>query len=95
MQIAGLQGWEWLIIIFVILLLFGGRKIPELARNLGRAMGEFKRGREEIEKELREGAKGETKPEGSIVKAARELGIDTEGKTEEELKKEIAEKMKK
>jgi sec-independent protein translocase protein TatA len=95
MQIAGLHGWEWIIIIFIILLLFGARKIPEVARSLGRAMGEFRRGRQEIEKELREGMKEEPKPEeSSVVKAARDLGISTEGKTEEELKKEIAERMK-
>ena len=33
---------EWIIIILVILLLFGGRKIPELMRGLGRGVKEFK-----------------------------------------------------
>lgn len=94
MQVGGLAGWEWLLIVFVVLLLFGGRKIPELARSVGRAMGEFRRGREEIEREMREGAKG-APPESPTVKAARDLGILTEGKSEEQLKKEIAEKMEK
>ncbi|MFT5241540.1 MAG: sec-independent protein translocase protein TatA [Kiritimatiellia bacterium] len=40
-------GPEVLIILFVILLLFGGKKLPELARSLGRSLGEFKRGRED------------------------------------------------
>lgn len=86
----GLGGFEWFLILIIILLLFGGRKLPELARAMGRAMGEFRRGREEIEREMREG----TPPESAVVKAARDLGISVEGKSEEQLKKEIAERMK-
>ena len=41
-------GWgELLIILAVILLLFGSKKLPELARSLGRSLSEFKKGREE------------------------------------------------
>ena len=41
--IAGfLGGQEWILIILAILLLFGGRKIPELMRGLGKGMKEFK-----------------------------------------------------
>ncbi len=42
---------EVLIILFVILLLFGGKKLPELSRALGRSLSEFKRGREDSSKE--------------------------------------------
>ncbi|PSN84071.1 hypothetical protein B9Q13_03965 [Candidatus Marsarchaeota G2 archaeon ECH_B_SAG-G16] len=46
--------WDWLIFIAVVLVLFGGaNKIPELARGLGRAMGEFRKGQAEVEKEIR------------------------------------------
>jgi len=48
------QGPELIIILVVILLLFGGAKLPKLARSLGQAQNEFKRG-------LKEGA--ETDPE--------------------------------
>ena len=37
-------GWELVIILAVVLLLFGGAKIPQLAKNLGRAQKEFKDG---------------------------------------------------
>ncbi|SEH55313.1 sec-independent protein translocase protein TatA [Halopenitus malekzadehii] len=47
-------GPELLIILLVLVLLFGANKIPKLARSTGQAMGEFKKGREEIEEELNE-----------------------------------------
>lgn len=40
-------GTEWLLIALVILLLFGGKKIPELMRGLGKGLGEFKKGKDE------------------------------------------------
>ena len=43
--------WQLIIVIAVIALLFGGKKIPELARSLGKAKGEFKKGLAEGEKE--------------------------------------------
>lgn len=47
-------GIEWIIVVAVLLLIFfgGGKKIVEFARNLGRATGEFKKGRHESEEEL-------------------------------------------
>jgi sec-independent protein translocase protein TatA len=48
-------GWtEILLIAFVVLLLFGGKKIPELMRGLGRGVREFKDGRDNVKKELDE-----------------------------------------
>ncbi len=41
------SGWEWLIVVGVIALLFGGAKLPKLARSLGQAQNEFKRGLKE------------------------------------------------
>ena len=43
--------WQLLIVVAVIALLFGGSKIPELARSLGKAKGEFKKGLAEGEKD--------------------------------------------
>ncbi|MCO8245486.1 MULTISPECIES: twin-arginine translocase TatA/TatE family subunit [unclassified Haladaptatus] len=47
-------GAELVVILLIAVLLFGANKIPELARSTGEAMGEFKKGREEVETELRE-----------------------------------------
>ncbi|GGL22417.1 MULTISPECIES: twin-arginine translocase TatA/TatE family subunit [Halarchaeum] len=47
-------GMELALILLIAVLLFGANKIPKLARSTGQAMGEFKRGREEIEEELQE-----------------------------------------
>ncbi|HEV8271645.1 MAG TPA: twin-arginine translocase TatA/TatE family subunit [Chitinophagaceae bacterium] len=48
-------GWtEILLIAFVVLLLFGGKKIPELMRGLGRGVREFKDAKDNVKKELDE-----------------------------------------
>ena len=47
---------EIVLIVLVVLLLFGGKKIPELMRGLGRGVREFKEGKDNIKKELEEGA---------------------------------------
>jgi sec-independent protein translocase protein TatA len=48
-------GAEWFIILFVVLLLFGGKKIPELMRGLGKGIREFNNARNSIESEIKEG----------------------------------------
>lgn len=45
---------ELLIIFFVILLLFGAKRLPELARGLGKSMKEFKKATSEVEQDFRE-----------------------------------------
>lgn len=55
------SGMEWIIIIFAILLLFGGRKIPELMRGLGRGIREFNDAKDNVSKELRDGMKEDQK----------------------------------
>ena len=54
-------GWELLIIVLVILLLFGAKRIPELARGLGRGIREFKDATKEIGNEIEGGIKEEQK----------------------------------
>jgi len=60
-------GWEWIIVVLVVLLLFGGRKLPELARSVGKSIVEFKagmKGKSELEEgEEDSGEKADAKPE--------------------------------
>ncbi len=50
--IGNLGGPDLLIILLIVLVLFGAKKLPDLARSLGQSMNEFKKAREEIDKEL-------------------------------------------
>ena len=54
--------WEILIIALVILLLFGGKKIPELMKGLGKGVKSFKEGMAETEKDLKDIKKEFDKP---------------------------------
>lgn len=48
----GMGTWELLIIMFIILLVFGSKKLPELAQGLGKGIREFKKATTDIEEEL-------------------------------------------
>ncbi len=50
-MLAFLQGQEWIIIAVIALLLFGGSQLPKLARSVGQAQKEFKKGLNEGESE--------------------------------------------
>ena len=47
-------GMEMVVILMIAVLLFGANKIPKLARSTGQAMGEFQKGRQQVEEELKE-----------------------------------------
>ena len=51
---VAIHGWEWIIIALVVLLLFGGKKIPELMRGLGKGVKSFKQGMTEVEDDVKE-----------------------------------------
>ena len=52
----GLGTGEILVILFVILLLFGAKKLPELAKGLGKGVKEFKKAQNEIKEEVKKAA---------------------------------------
>jgi sec-independent protein translocase protein TatA len=56
-------GSEWILIILVVLLMFGGKKIPELMRGVGRGIREFNDAKTNVKNEIEEGMKDkEPKP---------------------------------
>lgn len=50
-------GSEWIFIVLAVLVLFGGRKIPEFMRGLGKGMREFKDAKDNIKSEIEAGMK--------------------------------------
>lgn len=98
----GMLGSQEILLIFVaIILLFGASKLPDLARSMGRSMGEFKRGQQEIERELQAAQDGGVATSGTdiaftrVQRMAKNLGIDVGGKTDEQLLVEIDAKLSK
>lgn len=58
--ISNLRGWEWIIILVVILLLFGGKKIPELMRSMGKGIKSFKEGLNDAVGDIEDKPSGQT-----------------------------------
>ncbi len=58
---------EIIIIVFVVLLLFGGKKIPELMKGLGKGVRSFKQGMNEIEEEIKKPADDEKASTGNVT----------------------------
>ena len=44
----GIGGWELILIFAVVLLLFGAKRLPEIARSIGKAVNEFKKGKDQF-----------------------------------------------
>lgn len=59
--LSNLRGWEWIIILVVILLLFGGKKIPELMRSMGKGVKSFKAGLNDAVDEIEDNPKSDDK----------------------------------
>lgn len=52
---GSIGGFEWVIVILVVLLLFGAKRIPDLARGLGQGIKEFRKASDDIKKEIDKG----------------------------------------
>ena len=83
-------GYEWIfIIVIIVVIFFGVKKIPELARSFGKATAEYEKARIEAKKEL-EQIKGKDKMgREKLEELAESLGIDYTNKNDDELKKAI------
>ena len=99
---AFINGMEWIIIILVIVVIFfGAKKIPELARSMGRATSEFQKARVEAKRSLaNESSSNQEKAQQSIDREklesiAETLGVDYSNKDDQDLKNAIDEKLKK
>ena len=94
-------GTEWIIIIFIgLILLFGTNRFPDVAKKIGRLVGEYSNAKNQIENEMK-GATNQTLQVSGPVKDERKklemmaskLGINYENKTDVELKKIIEDKI--
>jgi sec-independent protein translocase protein TatA len=103
-----LEGWEWIIIgvVAIVIIMWGPAKIPEFARALGRAKGEFSKASKEYEQAAQittsaPSTAATTAPAQTLrskdevlLDTARSLGISTDGKTREQISEEINAKVK-
>ena len=90
MQFTGLAGWEWIIIVgIVVLVFFGVKRIPEIARTLGKASTEYQKARLQAKKELQLLKGQEVIDRKKLESIADSLGIDCTGKNDMEIKTAI------
>jgi sec-independent protein translocase protein TatA len=61
-SIMNLMGPDMMVILLIVLLLFGAKKLPELARGMGRAVKEFSAARDEVERELSQSGSNAAQP---------------------------------
>ena len=94
-------GTEWIIIIFIgLILLFGTNRFPDVAKKIGRLVGEYSNAKNQIENEMK-GATNENLQVSGPVKderkklemMANQLGINYKNKTDDELRKIIENKI--
>jgi sec-independent protein translocase protein TatA len=89
-QIPG--GFEWVILVVVIVVVFFGiKKIPELAKSFGRATAEYEKARIQAKRELQQIKSTENEKVGreKLEEIADTLGIDYTNKNDEDLRKAI------
>ena len=90
MQFAGLGGLEWVIIIgLIVVVFFGVRKIPELAKSFGKASAEFHKARIQAKRELQEMQSQGNVGREKLETIAESLGIYYSNKNDDELRTAI------
>ncbi len=63
---------QWLILIIVCLVIFGAKRLPEIARGIGRSLGEFKKARKDFEQELLAEEKKLEAPKSAVPAAEKD-----------------------
>ena len=94
-------GSEWMIIIFVaLILLLGTNRFPEAAKKIGKIVGEFNKAKNEIQNEMKDVANENIEISGPVKNEreklevmAKTIGIDSDKKTDDELRTEICSKI--
>jgi|TARA_B100001105_G_scaffold50288_1_gene37871 sec-independent protein translocase protein TatA len=94
-------GSEWMIIIFVaIVLILGTGKLPGVAKKMGKVVNEYNNAKNEIQQQMKEVTEEIPKISGPVETErekletlAKSVGIKTEGKTDEEIQKDISTKI--
>lgn len=90
-----IAGQEWIFVIVAIaVIFFGAKKIPELARSMGKATSEYEKARIDAEKEITQ-FKGERMEREKLNEIARALGVDNTNKNDEELRLAVEKAIKK
>jgi sec-independent protein translocase protein TatA len=95
MQAFGVGGLEWVfIVIIVVVLFFGVKKIPEIARSVGRASSEYQKAKIQAKQELnqmnaKDGVDKSTIDREKLESIADTLGIDSTNKNDAELREAI------
>ena len=94
-------GSEWIIIIFVaLILLLGTNRFPEAAKKIGKIVGEYKKAKDTVEKQMKDVTKENFEVSGPVKDERKKLeimashfGVEHENKTDDELKKIIDDKI--
>ena len=94
-------GSEWMIIIFVaLILLFGSKRFPDVVKKIGRLVGEYHNAKNQIQNEMKDVTKENIEVSGPVKDERKKLeimgshfGVDCESKTNDELKKIIDSKI--
>jgi sec-independent protein translocase protein TatA len=83
----GLGFQELLIIFIIILLLFGAKKLPELARGLGKGINEFKRAQQGLEEEIKNASTDKPSSEKELAEKISKMSDEDKAKLAELLSK--------
>jgi sec-independent protein translocase protein TatA len=70
LAVLGLGGWEIILILAVVLIFFGAKKLPELAKGLGSGLKEFKKATREVTDEIQNAADDKAQPQNKPASIA-------------------------